>query len=78
MKPKRRARLRVNGHVYVVDDYLVRPDLLEEGMLQVRVLGYSEEREESVEVDLVMPPDPNDPTEPLWPTTPVEGPIGAP
>jgi hypothetical protein len=24
----------------------------------------------SIEADLLMPPDPNDPTKPLWPTTP--------
>ena len=65
--------MRLNGHVYVVNDYLVRPDPLEDGRLQVRVLGYNEERDESVEAELVYPPDPDDPTQPLWGAGPSEG-----
>lgn len=64
---KRPSHLRINGRVYVVDDYEVKPDSEEPGRLRVRVLGYNEERDESVELDLVFPPNPDDPTEPLWP-----------
>ena len=67
-KPRKRpGHLRIDGRVLIVNDYVVKPDSDESGMLHVRVLGYDEERDESVELGLVMPPDPDDPTEPLWP-----------
>jgi hypothetical protein len=70
MKAKRPSHLRVNGRVMVVDDYDVRPHPDEAGMLEVRVLGYDQDRDESITVTLAMPPREDDPTEPRWPADP--------
>jgi hypothetical protein len=63
--PKRPSHIRVNGLIYRVDDYRVQPG--DSGMLDVEILGYSQERDESVTLQLAMPPSEDDPTEPRWP-----------
>jgi hypothetical protein len=61
-----------DGNLYIVEDYSIRPDPVQDAKLEVQVVAYNEERDETVSLKVVKSPRPDDPTEPDWPPAPPE------